>query len=187
MEISIKKPCHENWDSFTPNEQGAFCGKCVKTVIDFSSKSIEEIKTFFSVKQSEKVCGRFEQFQLNQLSFDAFFREFKGFHLTKRVAVIIYFTFGFGLFNTLSAQEKVETHLKGDVAVEQPIMGKVMAPKQVTDTTKTCVNPKRPLVKGKVKQIKPITEEPIMKQGEVIAEPKKKTKAIKPTPKTKDK
>ena len=40
MEISIQKPCHENWDSFTPNEQGAFCGKCVKTVIDFDANPL---------------------------------------------------------------------------------------------------------------------------------------------------
>ena len=84
MEISIQKPCHENWDTMTPNEQGAFCGKCVKTVVDFSHKSIEEIKEFFIGKQNEKVCGRFEKTQLTSLSFDAFYNEFKGFHFTKR-------------------------------------------------------------------------------------------------------
>ncbi|MCB0735401.1 MAG: carboxypeptidase-like regulatory domain-containing protein [Bacteroidetes bacterium] len=32
--ISIATPCHENWDSMTPSEQGRFCSKCSKTVLD---------------------------------------------------------------------------------------------------------------------------------------------------------
>ena len=91
MEISIKKPCHENWESFTPNEQGAFCGKCVKTVVDFSNKSLDEIKDFFAGKQDEKVCGRFETTQLASLSFDAFFNEFKGYKICR---VFIFIKFG---------------------------------------------------------------------------------------------
>jgi hypothetical protein len=125
MEISIKKPCHENWDAMTPNEQGAFCGKCVKTVVDFSNKSIEEIKEYFFIgKQDEKVCGRFEKTQLASLSFDAFYNEFKGFHFTKRFAVILYFTFGMWLFNASSVHAQTqELTIKGDVQVVNPIMG----------------------------------------------------------------
>ena len=76
MNISIKKPCHENWNEMTPNEQGAFCGKCVKTVVDFSTKTIDEIKDFFNSTTEEKVCGRFETTQLTSLSFDDFYSKF---------------------------------------------------------------------------------------------------------------
>jgi hypothetical protein len=121
MEISIKKPCHENWDDMTPNEQGAFCGKCVKTVIDFSTKSLEEIKEFFNGREKEKICGRFEEKQLTALSFDAFFERFRRFEFTKRLAVILFFTFGVWLFGTSSASAQSNAQVKGDVQVQEPL------------------------------------------------------------------
>ena len=48
MKIEINKPCHENWDAMTPNEKGAFCSLCKKNVVDFSQKTLSEIKDFFS-------------------------------------------------------------------------------------------------------------------------------------------
>lgn len=188
MEISIKKPCHENWEAMTPNEQGAFCGKCVKTVVDFSNKSIDEIKAFFTGKQDEKVCGRFEQQQLTSLSFDAFFNEFKGFNFTRRFAVIVYFTFGMWLFNASSGIAQTQEPIKGDVKVINPIMGGVRANPTPKDTAKTCVKPKpgTKLVKGKVKYTKnELKPAPEMKMGEVVAEPIKKDvgKPQKPKPK----
>ena len=188
MEISIQKPCHENWDTMTPNEQGAFCGKCVKTVVDFSHKSIEEIKEFFIGKQNEKVCGRFEKTQLTSLSFDAFYNEFKGFHFTKRFAVILYFTFGMWLFNASSASAQTQQPIKGDVQVDHNIMGGVRANPTPKDTAKTCVKPKSGIrvVKGKVKytktELKPAQE---TKMGEVEAQPliNEDQKAQKPKPK----
>lgn len=185
MEISIKKPCHENWDEMTPNEQGAFCGKCVKTVVDFSTKSLEEIKQFFVGKQDEKVCGRFEKTQLTSLSFDAFFNEFKGFNFTKRFAVILYFTFGMWLFGTSSAMAQNDGHLKGDVQVDHTIMGGVRAlPK---DTTKNCTKPfqTEKIIKGKVAVAKNLPSEEHTTLGEVEALPPKKEapKTKKPKPK----
>ena len=191
MEISIKKPCHENWAAMTPNEQGAFCGKCVKTVVDFSNKSLDEIKEFFSgKKQDEKVCGRFETTQLTSLSFDSFFNEFKGFTFTKRFAVILYFTFGMWLFNASSGLAQNSNHEKGDVEIVKPqnsIMGGVraMPPKDTTKTTCVKPNSEHGMLKGKV-AVKPVTvKEPPQKMGEVVAEPEKKpvTKPKKPTPK----
>ena len=179
MEISIKKPCHENWDEMTPNEQGAFCGKCVKTVIDFSNKSLEEIKDFFSSKQDEKVCGRFEKTQLTSLSFDAFYNEFKGFNFTKRFAVILYFTFGMWLFNASTGLAQTTIHEKGDVQVVNPILGGVRVAPTKQDTTKSPVKPPiRPhntSVKGKVKCIEP-KPETHQKMGEVMVAPEKKKK-----------
>lgn len=175
MEISIQKPCHENWDAMTPNELGVFCGKCVKTVVDFSNKSIEEIKEFFIGKQNEKVCGRFEKAQLTSLSFDAFYNEFKGFHFTKRFAVILYFTFGMWLFNASTGVAQTQQTTKGDVQVDQNIMGGVRANTTPKDTTKPCVKPNTKAVKGKVKykqaELNSVQE---IKMGEVVAEPVKK-------------
>lgn len=32
MKISIPKPCNENWNEMTPDQQGAFCKVCSKVV-----------------------------------------------------------------------------------------------------------------------------------------------------------
>ena len=61
--ISILNPCHENWNEMKAEEQGRFCLKCAKTVVDFTQKSKEQIKSYFK-ELSGKVCGRFRNEQL---------------------------------------------------------------------------------------------------------------------------
>lgn len=177
MDISIKKPCHENWEDMTPNEQGAFCSKCVKTVIDFSTKSLEEIKDFFAGNPQQKVCGRFEEDQLTALSFDAFFNRFKRFEFTKRFAVILYFTFGMWLFGSSTASAQTTAHPKGEVTVS-PIMGgvKMAHPK---DTTKQCPKPAptKTIKMGKVAPVKPKPENTTkIIMGDVAAPPPEEKK-----------
>jgi TonB family protein len=195
MEISIKKPCHENWDNMTPNEQGAFCNKCEKSVVDFSEKSIEEIKAFFTAKPNEKTCGRFTEDQMGELSFEAFFEKFKVFNFTRKMAVIIYFTFGFWLFGVSKGNAQTSSRpIVGDVAVEQTIpqktMGAAVATHNVGDTAKCVKSPKETktahVKMGKVKYVPADTtktknkgktknknlsqaDTPVMKIGEAIA------------------
>ena len=155
MNIQINEPCHEDWQAMTPNQQGAFCKVCHKDVIDFSKKSISQIKSFFAEKSEEKICGRFEKKQLVYLSFDDFFASFKYWALSKKIALVFFFTLGFMAFNA-SAQSgttkgnaipKTETHTLGEPAVATPpmIQGDVAYPK--TDTTKKQSQP----IVGKIK------------------------------------
>ena len=65
IELSIPKPCHENWDTMTSGEKGRFCGACQKTVIDFSQMNDRQILDFFK-KPVGSVCGHFNQFQLER-------------------------------------------------------------------------------------------------------------------------
>lgn len=60
--LSINSPCHENWDSFTPAEGGAFCATCTKVVRDFTAMSDQEMIEYLRVNKN--VCGRFKQSQL---------------------------------------------------------------------------------------------------------------------------
>ena len=152
MNIQINEPCHENWQAMTPNQQGAFCKMCHKDVIDFSKKSINEIKTFFTEKTEEKVCGRFEKKQLAYLSFDDFFASFRYWALSKKLALIFFFTLGFMTFTSCA---QGDTHTTGKVAAppqtylqgepvatpNQYLKGDVAYPKK--DTTQ--------VIKGKVK------------------------------------
>jgi hypothetical protein len=62
--ISIPTPCHEKWNEMSPNEKGAFCGVCSKTVVDFTSLSDEEVQQYFLKQAGQKTCGRLRNDQL---------------------------------------------------------------------------------------------------------------------------
>lgn len=157
MKVSINNPCHENWETMTPNEQGAFCLACQKTVVDFSQKTTQEIKDFFTVlPKAEKVCGRFRKDQLKEMSFDDFYEKFKSWILPKKLACVLFFCFGLTLFSCKTTHEP----LMGDVAIEASV-------------------PPEELIEGKVgidTMISPdtvvvIDEEHEFKMGEVVAIP----------------
>ena len=64
VNISIPKPCHENWEAMTPDEQGRFCGVCTKTVFDFTKATDKEI--IEHLNKDKNACGRFVSSQLNR-------------------------------------------------------------------------------------------------------------------------
>ncbi|MGN6402148.1 MAG: carboxypeptidase-like regulatory domain-containing protein [Flavisolibacter sp.] len=64
INLSIPKPCHENWNQMTQVEKGRFCNSCQKVVVDFTTMSDRELAAFFK-KYSGSLCGRFQQEQLN--------------------------------------------------------------------------------------------------------------------------
>jgi len=65
IHLSIPKPCHENWDTMTPNEKGKFCSSCQKTVVDFTNMSDRQVAEFFK-KPPSSVCGRIYNDQLER-------------------------------------------------------------------------------------------------------------------------
>jgi hypothetical protein len=66
LQLSIPKPCHENWDAMTPVQQGKFCGSCQKQVVDFSNLSDRQVAEFFKKPSTGSVCGRFMTDQLDR-------------------------------------------------------------------------------------------------------------------------
>jgi hypothetical protein len=66
LQLSIPKPCHENWDKMTPVQQGKFCGSCQKQVVDFSDMSDRQVAEFFKKPSTGSVCGRFMTDQLER-------------------------------------------------------------------------------------------------------------------------
>ena len=61
--LKINKPCSEDWDTMTENEQGRFCSSCSKNVTDFTSLSNSEILAIYD-KSPVKHCGRLTKAQL---------------------------------------------------------------------------------------------------------------------------
>lgn len=66
LHLHIADPCHEDWETMTPQEKGRFCDSCQKQVVDFSMMSDREIAQFFKRPSTGSVCGRFMADQLNR-------------------------------------------------------------------------------------------------------------------------
>jgi hypothetical protein len=65
LELSIPKPCHEDWNTMMPEEKGRFCASCRKTVVDFSRMSDRQLLDYFKQPKGS-VCGHFSHTQLNR-------------------------------------------------------------------------------------------------------------------------
>jgi hypothetical protein len=65
INLTIPKPCHENWDQMSDVQKRKFCNACQKVVIDFTNMSDRELANFFK-KTTGSVCGKFKDDQLNR-------------------------------------------------------------------------------------------------------------------------
>lgn len=70
LQISVKKPCSENFANFKKTEQGGFCQSCQKEVIDFTRLSDLEIVHYFK-SENGRICGRFMTSQLKNYEFES--------------------------------------------------------------------------------------------------------------------
>jgi len=66
IQISIPKPCNEDWNQMTLVEQGRFCSSCQKCVVDFTAYSDRQLFEYLNKHKGQKICGRFEYTQLNR-------------------------------------------------------------------------------------------------------------------------
>lgn len=64
--IEVPKPCRAGWENMEAAEKGRFCGECSKIVIDFTSMSMDEIKTYFLQHKDQKICGHFISSQISK-------------------------------------------------------------------------------------------------------------------------
>lgn len=73
LKVSIPTPCHEDWKKMSPNaadpSAGRYCNSCEKTVVDFTNKKSDEIKSFLDNANGE-VCGRFKKTDVYQPSLE---------------------------------------------------------------------------------------------------------------------
>ena len=67
LKIQVPKPCHEDWNAMRLNENGRFCDSCAKSVIDFTKMKAPEIQEYFIRNQGKKICGRFNNEQLESI------------------------------------------------------------------------------------------------------------------------
>jgi len=111
-QIKIDEPCHENWDTMSQKQQGRFCSVCTKDVVDFTSMTDQEVKSYF-LNYKGSLCGRFNTNQLEQKDE----RYYKLNDYTKKF--IRAFAMVFLMFTAMesSAQTKMPTPIMGAVHV----------------------------------------------------------------------
>lgn len=121
VNISIPKPCHENWEAMTPEDKGRFCSVCTKTVFDFTKASDKEI--IEQLNKDATTCGRFYNNQLNR---NLVVSQQKSSYWSIATATIIGFL---GLGNEVAysqvKQDTIQTEPKEDL-----ILGKVYIPQK---------------------------------------------------------
>jgi Secretion system C-terminal sorting domain len=156
LQISIPKPCHQDWNKMTPEERGRFCSVCQKTVLDFSEKTKEEIQEFILAHRHEKLCGRFRsehlaEFSRIELPMPVYQSRLS--FLNSFVAALL-FCFGTSLFScNLPASPtlgKVEARYAQTPPENSPDTNKVMVVGDIDATPAQCVSTEITHLKGEV-------------------------------------
>lgn len=120
----IPKPCHENWNSMTPQEKGRHCDVCSKVVVDFTQKTPVEVDKIMNEAEGS-VCGNFS---IDQLNHEAQMKVFKNPNnlFNRNFKYFAMSVFGFFAFN-----KKAEAQMKGKVAIRGDV-----APYEYENTNK---------------------------------------------------
>jgi len=116
LQLSIPEPCHENWQTMTPTDQGRFCNACAKEVIDFSMMTDTEMLNYFTTLTHEKVCGRALPAQLERVISKP--KEPKKRLFWYWNYIVMFFMF-FGKANNVKAQGGVKITCSQTVSPEQ--------------------------------------------------------------------
>lgn len=124
--ISIPEPCHEDWNSMTPDANGKFCNSCSKSVVDFTAKTDAEIHAMMMERKDQRVCGHFKTNQVNRhLALTIPFHALPQNLPPARVfAIALFFVFGTFLFScTNEHNQKID-----EISLTQPesLMGMTM-------------------------------------------------------------
>ena len=125
--LKITYQCHENWNDFTPTQQGAFCQKCKIDVKDFTQMSNDEIKDYLEKNSNSHLCGRFGVNQIIGFNNDVKLWT-KNNHQTlqAKFVFVLLVTFGLTLFSCTNQAEKyqinklAETINKTTNSLQQP-------------------------------------------------------------------
>ena len=124
--ISIPEPCHEDWNSMTPDANGKFCNSCSKSVVDFTNKTDAEIHAIMMERKDQRVCGHFKTTQVNRhlaltIPFDALPQNLPP---ARVFAIALFFVFGTFLFScTNEHNQKID-----EISITKPegLMGVTM-------------------------------------------------------------
>src|ERR1700744_4795574 len=153
--IQVPKPCRQDWNTMTANEQGRHCRRCCKTVVDFTGREPQEIVQYLQTHQGHGVCGRFVSAQINTPvpAAEAITQHIFNSSLSycKKIAALIVVTFGILVsradksYGQANKNIVVQSAVQTDSAVVPIVVGKVAYKPRATD---------KPVKKRPVKKVK---------------------------------
>ena len=129
VNISIPKPCHENWEAMTPEDKGRFCSVCTKTVFDFTKASDKEI--IEQLNKDATTCGRLYNNQLNRNLIVS--KQKSSYWLIATATIIGFLGLGNEVAYSQVKQDTIQTEPKEDL-----ILGKVYIPQKRIITGVVC-------------------------------------------------
>lgn len=166
--ISIPKPCHEDWNNMLPAEQGRHCLSCCKTVIDFSTWEMSDIQSYLQQKNTERVCGRFNNEQVaateihHQPIMEQVIKSRMPFH--RKIAAIIILCFSLLPTGETHAQKIVGKIARPITCEQQVTKGEVEFRDTTKNTQTDTVKPAdRPQIMGMIAPYKPPVKKPVHK------------------------
>lgn len=65
LQLVLTDPCLEQWNDMKQTEDGRYCDRCEKKILDLTNKSDAELLQFFKNKQ-DNICGRLLSTQLDR-------------------------------------------------------------------------------------------------------------------------
>lgn len=66
IQLTIPKPCHQDFDAMPRTAQGMHCGLCERDIIDFTSMSDDDLRAFLLDSNFKLTCGVFRNDQLDK-------------------------------------------------------------------------------------------------------------------------
>lgn len=100
--LTIKEPCHQDWENMSVSEKGRFCSSCKKHVHDFTNSTIEAAKLVL-VESTSGVCGRFDARLLKEQLIEKRIKSLNS-SFIRKFSFAVLFCFGANLFTVDSVQ-----------------------------------------------------------------------------------
>lgn len=159
FKTTIPKPCHENWDTMTPKDNGRFCMSCSKTVVDFTNMLPDEVQHFFIRNENNSICGRFKKSQLDIITIQIPSRVlYTQTHYSKMFLLALFIAMGTTLFSCADKDgnkkkiDKIEV-VEDVASTEQVSTGK----SKISNLNDTLLLP--PTQVDQVKFVKPLSND----------------------------
>jgi len=123
--ISIPKPCHEDWNNMSPEQQGRHCTACNKTVIDFTNWDEHQIRSYLESRSGERVCGRFNITQLAVAEEQASVLPLilkSNISILRKIAAIVLLCFGVASSQSYAQKIKGKVKCETNLSTKEPVL-----------------------------------------------------------------
>lgn len=115
--LVIANPCHANWNKMSATEKGRFCASCTKEVVDFRTKSKEDIIEYLENYKGEgQTCGQFSATQIDKVG-----KNYINSTVFKRIGISFLAFMGLFSFKEAKGQKPKmgKVAIKGDVSYQE--------------------------------------------------------------------